>query len=46
MGIGNTFSLIFSNIQYQYFCRQVLNLSNNITVTERVKAKTAVLHLK
>jgi len=23
MGIGNTFSRIFGNIQYQYFCRQV-----------------------
>jgi len=23
MGIGDTFSLIFGNIRYQYFCRQV-----------------------
>jgi len=51
MGIGDTFSRIFGSIRYQYFCRQVHSalvkfVNNNITVTERVKARTVVLHLK
>jgi len=40
MGIGDTFSLIFGNIRYQYFCRQgalVMSANNIITVTERVQ---------
>jgi len=48
MGIGNTFSVIFwqySILILLWSCALVKSVKN-ITVTERVKARTVVLHLK
>jgi len=44
MGIGDTFSFIFGNMQYQYFCRQVHQLilsTTTFTVPEIVQARTS-----
>ena len=49
MGIGDTFSLIFWQYSIPILLSSgalVKSVNNNITVTERVKARTVVLHLK
>jgi len=48
-GIGDTFSLIFWQYSIPILLSSgalVKSVSNSITVTERVKARTVVLHLE